>query len=314
MKTMKSQIYIIMLILCVILMIGCNRTDYKKAMLLTKNGNYEEAIVVFEQLGDYKDSIQMQKECRYQIASQSLSSEDYQNAIMQFEEIVEFKDSTERIQEAKYLYGKVLLSQKEYDMAYSLFEEIKEYKDANTLLQDIVWNELYDFIQNNATEIGSTGTRSIKSVIGGVAGYHSDFIISMDSPDELFFYFETTNPSMDNLVRRELVTIYKGNPVIKFTEYAYISDYSSSLTEIGTVDIRAEYCHKTMNVKLDKYFYNFQYGQYSKTSYSIEDADLINEDHLGVLFTTALRSCKLFLEENGLKMTLSDLGFGNIED
>ena len=35
---------------------GCNSSDYKEAVALMEQGNYKEAITLFEGLGDYKDS------------------------------------------------------------------------------------------------------------------------------------------------------------------------------------------------------------------------------------------------------------------
>ena len=42
---------------------ACQSSDYKKAVSLMETGEYEQAIAIFEALGDYEDSVQKIKDC-----------------------------------------------------------------------------------------------------------------------------------------------------------------------------------------------------------------------------------------------------------
>ena len=60
--------YIVSGLLLAFLLTGCGNSDYKKAMVLYEDGKYEEAIVLFLELGDYEDSAEKVIACNYGIA------------------------------------------------------------------------------------------------------------------------------------------------------------------------------------------------------------------------------------------------------
>ncbi len=60
----KRAAILALVFLMAIAVCGCSSSDYKKAMALLEQGQYEEAQAVFEQLDDYKDSKEQISNCR----------------------------------------------------------------------------------------------------------------------------------------------------------------------------------------------------------------------------------------------------------
>ena len=91
---MKKQY--IALILCAAMagtmLTGCKSDDYKNAAELIGQEKYEAAKELLEPLGDYKDSVELVKECNYQIAVDKLSEGDFDGAVTIFESIKDYKD------------------------------------------------------------------------------------------------------------------------------------------------------------------------------------------------------------------------------
>lgn len=79
---------------------------YNAATALAEAGQYEEAIVAFTELGDYKDSA---------------------------EQIEQIKDSAEQESETAYNQAVTLLENGEFDEAYTVFEELGDYRDSATM-------------------------------------------------------------------------------------------------------------------------------------------------------------------------------------
>lgn len=67
-KKISKAVKTVLLLVCLTLMLtGCKKNDYSKAIGLYDEGSYEEALVIFENLGDYKDSSDYADECRKKI-------------------------------------------------------------------------------------------------------------------------------------------------------------------------------------------------------------------------------------------------------
>ena len=124
---------VITLILAFVLMagaIGCSASDYKKALQLFEEQKYEEAQIVFESLGDYEDSAEMAKQCRYQQAKNLLSQKQYEKAQTEFEQLGDYEDSLALLKECIYQRALLLYLSNDYASASDLFQSLADYNEA----------------------------------------------------------------------------------------------------------------------------------------------------------------------------------------
>lgn len=87
---------IVGLLLCMVLLFslcGCNSQNYKKATALYRDGDYLSAKAIFDELGDYEDAAEMSKDCSYNMAVALLNDGAYSDAYKIFFELADYKDS-----------------------------------------------------------------------------------------------------------------------------------------------------------------------------------------------------------------------------
>lgn len=109
---------------------------YQQAVALREEGQYDDAIAAFAELGDYSDAAQQLSETKYQQALMLRENGRYDDAIAAFAELGDYSDAKAQIAETKYQQGKALLSAKNYDDAARVLISIKEYKDVDKLLAE----------------------------------------------------------------------------------------------------------------------------------------------------------------------------------
>lgn len=100
-----------------ILMVGCifmvkvvissiKERRYHSAVSSMEAGEYEEAMEIFEDLGEYEDSTERMEECRAQVmylsAVSLMEAGEYEEAMKIFEGLGDYKDSTERMAKCEY--------------------------------------------------------------------------------------------------------------------------------------------------------------------------------------------------------------------
>lgn len=137
----RGFIVILALILCLSL-VGCDSSDYKKATESFNSGNYAEAQSMFEALGDYKDSADMLKECKYNIAKAEMENENYEIALEAFEALGDYKDSADLAKDSsialQYSNGIGLFTVGDLKEAEELFKNIpKTYQETQKYLAAI---------------------------------------------------------------------------------------------------------------------------------------------------------------------------------
>ena len=75
---------------------------YNEALELVENKNYDEAIAIFEELGDYSDSADKIPETKYKKAENLVSNKEFDTAIEIFNELGEYQNCKKRIEEIKF--------------------------------------------------------------------------------------------------------------------------------------------------------------------------------------------------------------------
>ncbi|MCD7778763.1 MAG: zinc ribbon domain-containing protein [Clostridiales bacterium] len=127
-----------------------NKKAYEEGALLYEQGSYEEALAVFESLGDYEDSAEKVNLCNDAIAEaayqDSLNSAievynagDYTSAITLFNELdssgtnPEIQEWIEKCKEGVYQYASEQYNNENYAEANTYFAVISGYKDADDM-------------------------------------------------------------------------------------------------------------------------------------------------------------------------------------
>jgi TolA-binding protein len=70
---------------------------------LVESKNYDEAIAIFEELGDYSDSADKIPETKYKKAENLVSNKEFDTAIEIFNELGEYQNCKKRIEEIRFL-------------------------------------------------------------------------------------------------------------------------------------------------------------------------------------------------------------------
>ena len=106
---------------------------YEKAGMLMDAADYDDAIALFDELGDYKEADSLRKDAAYAKAEVLMKAADYTGAIAVFDELGNYKDAVSLKKEAAYTEAKILMESSDYDSAIGLLDELGFYKDASSL-------------------------------------------------------------------------------------------------------------------------------------------------------------------------------------
>lgn len=145
--TVAASIVIVSLSLLTILFI-VPEAKYSTAQEKLDNKEFDEAVTLFEDLGQYKDSQDKILEAKYAKADNFFNNKDYDNAIQSFKSIGDYKDSWDRAKECTYQSMKSLQNKKEYFQAIKLGEPIKNYKDTSNLLDELHEDYAHEYYNN----------------------------------------------------------------------------------------------------------------------------------------------------------------------
>lgn len=148
---------------------------YNDAIALMDDGNYREAVSLFNELDGYKDSQEKSTVCmnairntqeietQYNMATSLMNAKRYEEAIAAFTVVKEYKDSATKINECrtalmdvKYNAAVVLMESSQYEDAIVAFEALNGYKDSvdkiNECGQMIRYREAFELM--NAKKYG----------------------------------------------------------------------------------------------------------------------------------------------------------------
>ena len=137
---------------------------YNTAVTAMKAGQYDDAIVTFKILGDYKDAATQVVECQYQKGVTLLASGNYDDASTTFGAISEYKDAATQVLECQYQKGVALLALGNYDDASTTFGAISEYKDAATQVVECQY-------QKGVTLLASGNYDDASTMFGAISEY-----------------------------------------------------------------------------------------------------------------------------------------------
>ena len=121
-----------MILLTIFVIVPANK--YKDAGELMNKGQYDEAIAVFTELDDYKDSKEQILECNYLKAHDLFDQREYETARDIFSSIKDYKDSDTMIKECDYQSALVKYEEKDWKNAFYLFRKVEDYRSSKSYL------------------------------------------------------------------------------------------------------------------------------------------------------------------------------------
>lgn len=120
---------------------------YQMAMAGYESGDYALAADTFAQIPDYLDATQLRLECLYILASQEYAAGNRDEAIRRYRELGDYKDAAEQVNAITYEAGKTCYEAGMQQEAVDYFKQIPDYEDAAEQVQSITYEiakGLYD--------------------------------------------------------------------------------------------------------------------------------------------------------------------------
>lgn len=147
-------------------------TKYNKAVELSENGKFNEALEVFSKLGNYKNSEEMIQKMYYDKACDYMDEGLYVEAIGMFNEHNDYSNSQELKQECQnwldYEEAAALFDAGNYEQAKSMFVALNNFEESRQFVRDC--RVRLDYTE--ATELFKAGDyQAAKSLFENAAGY-----------------------------------------------------------------------------------------------------------------------------------------------
>lgn len=125
---------------------------YVQAKSLLKSAEYDQAISIYESLGDFKNSKEMIKEATYEKAYNRLANRKFEEAIALFAGNSGYRNSKEMVSEAKYQQGNYFLANQLFDESIMVFTSLNNYKNSNQLVREVNYIKAKDLLDQNKFE------------------------------------------------------------------------------------------------------------------------------------------------------------------
>ena len=125
---------------------------YKEAKGLLSTGGYDKAVMIFTNLGDYKDAQELKLQVQYAKAEAFLLNKEYENAIFAFEALSGYSDAEERAINVPYIQAEDMLAEGNLDGAIEAFQALGEYSDAEDRANKLIYQKAETFLANGDYE------------------------------------------------------------------------------------------------------------------------------------------------------------------
>lgn len=122
-----------------------NEKNYAQAQALEAEKNYGEAASVYAELGDYEDSVEKAKLCKYNNALVLEKAGKFAEAKTVFEALGDYKDSAAKVTSCTYNEALAVLDSGKYDDAAKIFEALGDYLDSKTKIAECTYKKALDY-------------------------------------------------------------------------------------------------------------------------------------------------------------------------
>lgn len=121
---------------------------YREAEKEYNEKQYDTAIMIFESLGDFKDSREKTTEVKYDKAVDLFVRGEYKLSAELFETIPEYLDSEDMLLESRYYLAETFFNSGEYEAAAELFEELGDYRDSEDRILEADYEQAKELSKN----------------------------------------------------------------------------------------------------------------------------------------------------------------------
>lgn len=195
-----------------------NQRLYMKAQDLFSQGNYIDAIIIFDELEDYKDAKDYINQAYYQIGMEKYTNESYIEASDYFSK-TSYQDSKEMYNKCIYQYGKQCITNNDFDTAIQYLSSI-DYNDSQYLASKydalqttrVFDNKLYFDVNLLETIVYAN---MLEYSLDYTLHYSGDFdgtslimVLSDDKPTDVGIYIDEFFTDEEGLTYCTSITIY----------------------------------------------------------------------------------------------------------
>ena len=297
-KNNKPKIFIaIAVIVVVIIAINAVRflpgyiveTKYNSAVELQENKNYSEAIIKYEELGDYEDTQERIKECKYQNALLLIEAEDFSGAKGLLNELKGYNTDIEtKLQICDYSIAKKYLEKGTYDKAEELFKSLGDYGDSKEMITECSYRKALSLIEgqkyNEAIEILSKMKKyaDASEKINEAKYLYVSANLTAENETTVKYLKELAKVNYRNSVdlKTELLGT-SGDSAFKFFVNEASTDATSSVDSVS--HLRSAYFHV---VALDKTYYGEKLTIKYTTQYNYSASETVtfSENNTSTVF------------------------------
>lgn len=159
-----------------------NRRKYNNACNLLSQQQFEEAISLFAELGDYKDSETMRTEATFIWVENLLAKKMYNDALDTLAQMPDNEKKADCIQEVRYQKASFICQQTyaNFKLAYLEFEQIPGYKDSDEQKAQLVVDWAKRIIQSDDLEDAQVFLETISDLSDNQSKKIYEFIITDD--------------------------------------------------------------------------------------------------------------------------------------
>lgn len=286
-------------------LVGCNQQNYRKAIALYNEGQYDAAATLFSQLDGYENSGELQTLSRYWEALTLMGDGEYSQALPRFLKLGDYEDSAARAIECKYQLAIVAFESEDYKTAETHFLEVSQYRQSPEYLRQITWLKFYEAVVNagSETEVGITLQKELDNQLLQVIAAEPEMLIFSVSSSENQDFRISDSLSL-TLERESLDAAFSatGTFAMNFLE----GEIGSDQTVSGHVNIST--CVPGMLLTPEAFQMTVT-DNHGDTYTSTDPADCLMEGAMAANLSTLLTEIPQLLTESGIEWTLTDIGF-----
>lgn len=308
MKTRFWKSAVCLLLICGLAfsLTGCDNLDYREAVGLYNAGSYEEAAQIFAALEDYEDSDQLEIRCHYWIAIRAMEYGRYETALEQFRALGSYEDSPARVTECIYQLALAAFEDGDLETAAGYFQEILDYRQTQEYCRRIHWQNFFD-------SIAEVAPGEAESILEKEADGRTIRVIARSADtQELIFSLSAV---------KDMGYVFTDDLILRFTrdslqatfaaESSFAMDFKggqigSKQTGEGILDIAT--CTAETPLVLTGFGITVTDNQGQSTT-STDPADCLMGEAMAENLALLLDTVPVILEEAGISLTLSDIGF-----